>query len=91
MELAHLEVLKHHTVSGILDTEDRAGAAFQSVVLQLGRLTELRVKHVDFISCLFEFKETDLGRWMKLRYFCPTFTLSLDLQMCSVKMLWPAG
>lgn len=67
MDLAYLKGLRHYTDFMYRDTKLSAGAAFQKVVLPLGRLTELKVRCVEFSYWLFEFQETDLASWMKLR------------------------
>jgi len=62
MDLAHLEGLKHpQYMYRDKRTRIKAAAAFQNVVLQLGRLTELKVKCVEFSYWLFSFPETDLA------------------------------
>lgn len=70
MDLAHLKYLKGCSTDDNEESKSvkrQAGAEFQSVVLQLRRLTELKVMHVDFNIHLFKFQETGLAGWMKLR------------------------
>lgn len=70
LQVMELAMIQDHEPS---DELLHAGAAFQDVVLQLSRLTELRVRDVNvrFWEDFFQFKETDLTNWRKLRYICP--------------------
>jgi len=60
IDLKHIMYPKPHKTR--LYAHYRAGSVFQSVVLQLGRLTALGVLDVDFDHSLFRFEETDLAK-----------------------------